>query len=65
MTEPIDQAAQALRVAAAGQAQTDAWHARMREIDLRAPPRPKVQDDPTRGCVSPLGGAGWFTGFGE
>jgi hypothetical protein len=62
MAEPIDQAAQAIRVAAAGQEQTNAWHKRMNEIDSRNPPRPKVNDDPRRGVVSPLGGAGWWKG---
>jgi hypothetical protein len=63
VAEPIDQAKQALANAAAGQAQTDAWHGRMRTIDERLPPRPVPKDDPRRGCVSPLGGQGWFKGF--
>ena len=60
-----DQAKLALANAAAGQEQTNAWHGRMRAIDERLPPRPKPKDDPKRGAVSPLGGAGWFKGFGK
>jgi hypothetical protein len=62
MSEPHDQAALALANAAAGQALTNAWHDRMREKDRLAPPRPKAKDDHTRGCASPLGGAGWWKG---
>jgi hypothetical protein len=58
----MDQAKQALKVYEEGQRQTNEWHKRMRERDERLPPRPAPKDDPKRGAVSPLGGAGWWKG---
>lgn len=54
-----DLAKRALANAAEGQALTNAWHDRMREADRKAPKgRLAADDDPKRGCMSPLGG-GW------
>lgn len=56
----LNQAKLALENAAAGQALTNAWHDRMRKLDEAAPRyNPGKDDDPKRGCLSPLGGKVW------
>jgi hypothetical protein len=60
MSDSHNQAELALRNAAAALELTKSWHARMRELDERAPKvRLGGDDDPKRGCLSPLGGRVW------
>jgi hypothetical protein len=56
MTEPLDPEKRSTDFAAEGQLLVNAWHKRLSEAI--PPPIPK-DDDPKRGCVSPLGGKVW------
>lgn len=55
MADAFDMAKRALEVYEAGFAATAEWHKKLDEAPYK--PQPS-KDDPSRGCVSPLGGVG-------